>query len=76
MSTSGGACPGVTRPVGGGDTGERSAVIYSIIESAQRHAGDYVKDVLERLLGMKVGEIDELLSAHGRPAGRAAAPRK
>ena len=63
--------------VGGEDTGERSAVIYTLMESARRHGHDpaaYLKDVLERLPGMKAGEIDSLLPANWRPAGHAADP--
>ena len=47
--------------VEGEETGERSAVIYTIIESAKRHGhepGAYIKDVLERMPGMKSGELD------------------
>ena len=40
--------------VGGEDTGERSAVIYAIIESARRHRLEpyaYLQHLLERLPG-------------------------
>jgi len=63
--------------VGGEDTGERSAVIYTILESAKRHGHDpgaYLKDVLERLPEMKAGELDALLPANWQPTGQAAAP--
>lgn len=63
--------------VGGEDTGERSAVIYTIIESARRHGHEpaaYLKDVLQRLPGMKAGELDALLPLNWLPAGQAAAP--
>lgn len=56
--------------VGGEDTGERSAVIYTILESAKRHdhdPGAYLKDVLERLPGMKACEIDVLLPTKPQP---------
>lgn len=63
--------------MGGEDTGDRSAVIYTLIESAKRHGHEpyaYLKDLLERLPGMKVGEIDALLPANWQPADQAAAP--
>src|SRR5690606_25639864 len=46
--------------VGGEDTGERSAVIYTLIESAKRHGHEpyaYLRDLLERLPGMKAAEL-------------------
>jgi hypothetical protein len=67
----------VTRLVGGEETGERSAVIYTMIESARRHGhepGAYLKDVLERLPGMKTGELDILMPSNWKTAGQAAAP--
>jgi transposase len=53
--------------VGGGDTGDRSAVIYTLIESARRHGHEpyaYLEDLLERLPGMKAGELDALLPSN------------
>ena len=63
--------------VGGEETGDRSAVIYTLIESARRHDHEpyaYLKDLLERLPGMKAGELDALLPSKWQPAGQAAAP--
>jgi len=60
--------------VGGEDTGERSAVLYTLIESAKRRGHEpyaYLKDVLERLPGMKNTDLDSLLPANWRPAGQA-----
>jgi len=60
--------------VGGEDTGERSAIIYTIVVSAKRHGHEpyaYLKDLLERLPGMKAGEIDILLPLNWQPAGQA-----
>ena len=57
--------------IGREDTGERSAVIYTLIESAKRHGHEpyvYLKDLLERLPGMHLSEIDKLLPANWRPA--------
>lgn len=65
--------------VGGEDTGERSAVIYSIIESAKRHGHEpyaYLKDVLERLPGMKSGDLDALLPTNWKPGSQAVAPQQ
>jgi transposase len=63
--------------VGGEETGERSAVIYTMIESAKRHGHEpyaYLKDLLERLPGMKAVELDALLPVNWKPANQAAAP--
>jgi len=63
--------------VGGEDTGERSAVIYTMIESAKRHGHEpytYLKDLLGRLPEMKAVELDALLPVNWQPASRAAAP--
>jgi transposase len=63
--------------VGGEDTGERSAVIYTLIESAKRHGHEpyaYLKDVLERLPSLKTSGIEPLLLANWQPAGQANAP--
>ena len=57
--------------VGGEDTGERSAVIYTLIESSKRHGHEpyaYLRDVLERLPGMKASELDALLPENWLPA--------
>lgn len=62
--------------VGGEDTGERSAIIYTLIESARRCGHElyaYLGDLLERLPGMRVGEINALLPSNWQPAGREAA---
>ncbi len=63
--------------VGGEDTGERSAVIYTLIESAKRHGHEpyaYLQDLLERLPGMKSGELDALLPSNWQMSGLAAMP--
>jgi transposase len=57
--------------IGREDTGERSAVIYTLIERAKRHGHEpyaYLKELLERLPGMHLSEIDALLPANWRPA--------
>jgi transposase len=54
----------VTRLIGGEDTDERSAILYTLIESAKRHGHEpyaYLKDLLERLPSMTRSEIDQLL---------------
>lgn len=61
--------------VGGEDTGGRSAVIYTLIESAKRHGHEpytYLKDVLERLPSSSTSGVDLLLPSNWRPAGGAA----
>jgi hypothetical protein len=58
-------------------TGERSAVIYTLIESAKRHGHEpyaYLKDVLERLPSLKASDIESLLPANWQTAGQAIAP--
>jgi transposase len=64
--------------VGGEDTGERSAIIYTLIESAKRHGHEpyaYLKDVLERLPSMKnTDDLSPLLPASWQPAATAASP--
>ena len=65
--------------MGGEDTGDRSAVIDTLIESAKRHGHEpyaYLKNLLERLPGMKAGEIDALLPANWQPAGQAVVPEQ
>jgi len=62
----------VTRLIGGEDTGERSAILYTLIESCKRHGHEpyaYLKDLLERLPGMKNTEVDTLLPSSWQPAG-------
>jgi transposase len=63
--------------VGGEDTGERSAVIYTLTESAKRHGHEpyaYLKDVLERLPSLKTSDLEALLPANWQPAGQSEAP--
>lgn len=60
--------------LGGEETGDRSAVIYTLIESAKRHGHEpyaYLKDVLERLPSLKVSGIGPLLPANWQPAEQA-----
>ena len=60
--------------VGGEDTGERSAVIYAIIESARRHRlSPMPTSMLERLPGMMAGELDALMPETWQPASQAVA---
>jgi transposase len=58
--------------VGHPDAGQRSAIIYSIVVSCQRHGHDplaYLRDVLTRLPGMTNRDnLDPLLPANWRPA--------
>jgi transposase len=52
--------------VGGAETGERSAIIYSIIESCRRHGVDpheYLNDVLERIPRASNQEIASMTPA-------------
>jgi hypothetical protein len=48
---------------GSPDSGERSAIIYTILESCKRRGinqGEYLRDVLNRLPSMKITEVAEL----------------
>ena len=57
--------------IGREGTGERSAVIYTLIESAKRHGHEpyaYLKDLLELLPGMHLSGIDTLLHFNWRPS--------
>jgi len=50
--------------IGGEDTGERSAILYTLIESAKRHSHEpyaYLKDLLEGLPSMTNRQLDSLL---------------
>jgi transposase len=52
--------------IGEAQAGERSAVIYTVIESCRRRRIDpyaYLKDVLSRLPGMTIQQVPELLPA-------------
>lgn len=63
--------------VGGEDTGGPSATLHPLIESAKRDSHEpyaYLKDVLDRLLGMNPRELDALLPANRSPATKAAFP--
>ena len=62
--------------VGGEDTGDRSAIIYTVIESAKRYGHEpygYIKDLLERLPSTTTGELGALLPENWQPSGREAA---
>jgi len=62
--------------VGGEDTGGRSAILYTLIESARRHGHEpyaYLKDVLERLPSTTTAGLDELLPCNWKPAEQNAA---
>ncbi len=57
--------------IGHPDAGQRSAIIYSLAVSCQRHGKDpmaYLRDVLRRLPGMKQSELRSILPAHWKPA--------
>lgn len=57
--------------IGREDTGERSAVVYTLIESAKRRGHEpytYLKGLLVWLSGMHLSEIDALLPANWRHA--------
>ena len=61
---------------GAPDAGERSAIIYSILESCKRHGihqETYLRDVLTRLPSMKITEIDQLTPANRLAARKARA---
>lgn len=63
--------------IGGEDTGERSAILFTLIESAKRHGHEpytYLKDILERLPGMKNTEVEALLPSNWQPANGVAVP--
>lgn len=57
--------------IGEADAGDRSAIIYTVIESCRRRAlnpYDYLKDVLTRLPQMKIQQVPDLLPAvWGKP---------
>lgn len=62
--------------VGGEDTGGRSAILYTLIESARRHGHEpyaYLKDVLERLPSTTTTGLDALLPANWNPVGQGTA---
>lgn len=58
--------------IGEADAGERSAIIYTVIESCRRRGLDpyaYLKDVLTRLPQMTIQQVPEILpAAWGKPA--------
>jgi transposase len=63
--------------VGGEDTGERSAVIYTLIESAKRHGHEpyvYLKDLLERLPSATTGGLEALLPGNWQSSSQTAIP--
>ena len=52
--------------IGHPDAGDRSAIIYTIIENCKKlgiNPQEYLKDVLTRLPSMKISEVDQLLPA-------------
>jgi hypothetical protein len=58
-------------------TGERSAVIYTLVESAKRHGLEpyaYLKGVLERLPSPRTSELDALLPSNWQPSAQATLP--
>ena len=66
--------------VGHPQAGERSAVIYTLLGSCRRHGvnpSDYLKDLLTRLPGAKITEIQQFtpaawIKANGKVVARAA----
>jgi len=57
--------------IGHPDAGWRSAVIYSIIVTCRRRGinpEDYLTDVLRRLPGWKINQLDELLPGNWQPS--------
>ena len=57
--------------IGHPEAGWRSAVIYSVIVSCRRRGlnpWDYVRDVLQRLPGMKQADIASILPGRWQPA--------
>jgi hypothetical protein len=62
--------------VGHPEAGERSAILYTILETCKRlrlHPGDYLRDVLTRLPGMKITEVGQLTPANWAAARTAKA---
>jgi transposase len=56
---------------GSEDAGQRSAVIYTLIENCRRHRVEpytYLKDVLERLPNMTIQEVNQLTPLHWKKA--------
>ena len=52
---------------GSEDSGQRSAIIYTLVENCKRQGIDpveYLKDVLSRLPGMKMNEVESLTPAN------------
>ena len=61
---------------GAPEAGERSAIIYTILESCRRRGidqGAYLRDVLARLPAMKITEVAELTPANWLAARKAQA---
>jgi len=57
--------------IGEAQAGDRSAIIYTVIESCRRRSIDpyaYLKDVLTRLPGMTIQQVPQILPAvWGKP---------
>lgn len=65
--------------IGAGEAGERSAIIYTVIESCRRRGIDpyaYLRDVLTRLPAMTNRQIPEVTPAAWAKARRSTAPAK
>jgi hypothetical protein len=66
--------------VGSETTGQRAAIIYTMVECAKRHGHNpeaWLTDVLERLPGMtNQDDLSVLLPAHWQPATPTTAPRR
>ena len=64
--------------IGAANTGERSAIIYSIIESCRRHGFDphaYLSDILERIPDATTTDIPALTPAAWAQAQKTALPK-
>lgn len=60
--------------VGGGEAGDRGAILYTVVESCRRRGIDpyeYLRDVLERIVGTLAKDLESLT-----PSGWAAARAK
>ena len=63
--------------VGSPEAGRRGAVLYSLLISARNHGADpqaYLRDVIERLPGTRLDELDQLLPGAWAEAHRDAHP--
>jgi len=62
--------------IGHPEAGERSAILYTLLENCKQldiHPGEYLKDLLTRLPGLKINEIADLTPARWKAARQARA---